>query len=154
MRHFLMIVIALAFAACSSGDDTVIKPGDPSISEELRARKGKPIVPITKGENELVFISRREDPDMPVPEGPDFIKISKIDLEKELVILEGTSVETGDDKSFEIIINQSKLIREDKVDINVGNLVEILFVVRDGKRRYYIKTNYTKRLSLAEWVEE
>lgn len=152
--RYLMIAIALAVSACSGGNDTVVKPGDPSVSAELRDRKGPLIVPIIKGDKELVFISRKERPDMPVPEGPNFIVISKIDLEKARVILEGISVETKESKTFEIIINQSELLKEDKVDIGLGDSVEISFVVWEGKRRYYISANYTKRLSLAEWVEK
>ena len=147
-------MLAFALAACSGGKDTVIKPGDPSVSEELRAGKGPRTVSIIKGDKELVFISREQPFDVAAPEGPDNIRISKIDLEKENVVLAGISVETGEFKTFEIIINQSKLLKEDKVDIGIGNWVEISFVVWKGQRRYYIKSNYDRRILFAEWVEK
>lgn len=153
MRYFI-IAVALAFSACSGGNDTVLPAGNPEVSAALRQRKAPRILPILKGDKKLEFVTTKERGDMPVPEGPNYIKIDKIIFGEWLVTLKGRSVETGDPKTFEIIINQSKLIKEGEVAIKEQDSVEISYIVRDGKRRYYVSINYTQRLSLAKWVDK
>lgn len=152
-RYFI-IAVALAFSACSGGNNTVLPEGNPEVSAALRQRKGPRIIPIIKGDKQLEFVTTKERQDMPVPEGPNYIEIDEIIFGEWLVTLKGWSVETGDPKTFEIIINQSKLIKEGKVAIKEKDSVEVSYFVRDGKRRYYVSINYTQRLSFAKWVDK
>lgn len=145
-----MVVLAIAFCVCSS-NDSVVKPGDPSVSEKLRERRGEPLIKVTKDGKKLVFLSKKGDPDMFVPEKPYFIRITNINLDNELVIIEGREINFPEFLSFEIMINQSNLIKDGKVNIRVNDHVNIDFVLKNGERHYFIRVNYTKRLILAEW---